>query len=96
MPLAFACLALVRKIKLRVDAGEEVEVGCLKLLTFVGHMVESLKPYAPAAALRLHLQCAMVADSVGEAEAAYDLIAKTFEVYEEEISNPNPNPNPNR
>lgn len=86
VPLAFACLALVRKIKLRVDAGEEVEVGCLKLLTFVGHMVESLKPYAPAAALRLHLQCAMVADSVGEAEAAYDLIAKTFEVYEEEIS----------
>ena len=32
VPLAFACLALVRKIKLRVDAGEEVEVGCLQLL----------------------------------------------------------------
>ena len=86
VPLAFACLGLVRKIKLRVDAGEEVEVGCLKLLTFVGHMVESLKQYAPAAALRLHLQCALVADSVGEGEAAYDLIAKNFEVYEEDIS----------
>ena len=32
VPLAFACLALVRKIKLRVDAGEEVEVrGRLRL-----------------------------------------------------------------
>jgi len=86
VPLAFACLGLVRKIKVRVDAGEVVEVGCLKLLTFVGHMVESLKQWAPATALRLHLQCALVADSVGEAEAAYDLIAKNFEVYEEEIS----------
>jgi vacuolar protein sorting-associated protein 35 len=86
VPLAFAFLDLVRKIKLRVDAGEEVEIGCRKLLEFIGNMVETLKQWAPAAALRLHLQCALVADAVGEEGWTYDVVAQTFEVYEEHLA----------
>ena len=85
VPLAFAFLDLVRKIKLRVDAGEEVEIGCRKLLEFIGNMVETLKQWAPAAALRLHLQCALVADAVGEEGWTYDVVAQTFEVREDHL-----------
>jgi len=63
-------------LQLRVDAGEIVEVGCHKLLAFVGNMVATLAPLAPAIALRLHLQCAMVADAVKEESDAYEFLTQ--------------------
>jgi len=86
VPLVFACLDVVRKIKRRVDAGEEPEVGCHKLLAFVGNMVAALAAHAPAMALRLHLQCAMVADACHESSDAYEYLTQAFTVYEEDIS----------
>jgi len=86
VPVVFACLPLARSIKVRVDAGEEVEVGVHKLLTFVASIIAKLVPLAPALSLRLCLMCAHVADSVGEENDAYEFFTQAFTTYEEEVS----------
>ena len=86
VPVIFACLPLARQIRTRVLAGETVEVGVHKLLTFVGTIVASLTPLAPGLAMRLHLLCAQVADQCGEEGDAYEFMTGAMTTYEEDIS----------
>jgi len=86
VPIIFSCLSLTRRIHTRILAEEEVEVGTHKLLSFVANMVEHLTPLAPTLALRLYLQCAQTALSVGEEADAYEFMTQAFVCYEEEIS----------
>jgi vacuolar protein sorting-associated protein 35 len=86
VPVVFACLPLARQIRLRVLAGETVEVGVHKLLGFVATIVASLAPTAPSLALRLNLLCAHVADSCGEEADAYEFMTGAMTTYEEDIS----------
>lgn len=64
------------RIYCRVQANEEIEVGTHKLLSFVANMVEHLSRLAPVLALRLYLQCAQTALSVGEEADAYEFITQ--------------------
>jgi len=86
VPVVLSCLPLARAIKVRVLAGETVEVGVHKLLTFVSTIIAGLVSLAPALALRLSLLCAHVADSVGEDADAYEFFTQAFTTYEEEVS----------
>jgi vacuolar protein sorting-associated protein 35 len=86
VPVLFACLPLVGSIKMRVDAGEVVEVGVRKLLSFILTIIEALTPLAPSLAFRLSLLACSTADRVGEAEDAYEAMTQAFTCYEEEIS----------
>ena len=88
VPVVFACLPLARQICVRERAGEEVGVGVHKLLGFVNTIVQHLMPLAPSLALRMHLLCALTADSCGEpaAEDTYEFMTGAFTAYEEEIS----------
>jgi len=86
VPVICQCLALARRIHVRVTAGETVEVGVHKLLTFVATIVAHLTPLAPALALRLHLLCALTADSCAAEADAYEFMTGAFTTYEEEIS----------
>ena len=86
VPVIFACLPLTRQIHLRVTSGEEVSVGVHKLLTFVATIIQHLLPLAPALAMRLHLLCALTADSCDAEEDTYEFMTGAFTTYEEEIS----------
>ena len=63
-----------------------LEVSCHKLLSFMPRMVAIVAGVSPELALRLYLQCALVADSCGEEDDAYEFLTQAFTLYEDEIS----------
>jgi vacuolar protein sorting-associated protein 35 len=101
-PLVFGSLQLIPRIRLRDASGGgkeslkdkdekeekdgEVQVKPKKVFGFVHETISVLSPHYPDLALRLFLQAAMSADTVGYEAIAYEFIAQAFLVYEEEVS----------
>ena len=79
VPVLFAVLKLTRQVRGRLLAGEEVEVGPTKLLGFASKIVSEMATLAPTLAMRLYLQCALVADACSDEETlAYDFMTEAF------------------
>ena len=56
-----------------------MEVGPTKLLGFASKIVSEMATLAPTLAMRLYLQCALVADACSDEETlAYDFMTEAF------------------
>jgi len=85
-PLVFGALQLVNRVKTREDKKEEVQIKTKKVFGFVHETISVLSPHYPELALRLFLQAAACADSVGFEAIAYEFVTQAFLVYEDEVS----------
>lgn len=83
-PLVFAALRLARQVHQReVAEGAGLEVTSKKVFHFIHQTCTALADSAPEMAVKLFLQGAQLADSIGLNEISYEFFARVFLMYED-------------